>query len=78
MRSSDLADSDRAISAHERAVNLTPDGHANQPSYLNNLGNSFLRRFERSGDPADIDRTISAHEGAVNLTPDGHANQPLM
>ena len=75
-RSGDLADSDRAISAHERATNLTPDGHADKPTYLSNLGNSFLRHSERSGDLAGIDRAISAHERAVNLTPNGHADKP--
>jgi tetratricopeptide (TPR) repeat protein len=73
--SGDLADSDRAISAHERAVNLIPDGHTNKPCCLNSLGNSFARRFEHSGDLADRDRAISAHERAVNLTPDGHADK---
>jgi hypothetical protein len=58
---------------------LTPDGHADKPDgyadqsrLLNNLGNSFVRRYERSGDLTDIDRAISAHNRAGNLTPNGH------
>ena len=41
--------------------------------YVNNLGNSFLSRFERSGQLVDIEQAISAHKEAVRLTPDGHA-----
>ena len=65
-----------AISAHQRAVQLTPDGHADMPSLLNNLGNSLLGRFERTGDLTDIANAISAHQRAVQLTPDGHADMP--
>jgi hypothetical protein len=43
---------------------------------LNNLGSSFLRRFEHSKDPVDIDKAFSAHKQAVHLTPDGHAEEP--
>ena len=66
-----------AISAHQRAVQLTPDGHADMPSLLNNLGGSLLCRFERTGDLADVTNAISAHQKAVQLTPDGHANMPI-
>ena len=44
--------------------------------YFNNLGNSFLSRFERSGELVDIEEAISAHKDAVRLTPDGHALKP--
>jgi hypothetical protein len=40
--SGDLADGDRAIAAHERAVNLTPNDHTKKPRYLDGLGDSFL------------------------------------
>ena len=56
-------------------MNLTPDGHADKPGHLSNLGNSFLGRFEHSGDLADSDRAISTCKQAVNLTPDGHADK---
>ena len=73
--SGDLADNDRAISGYEQAFNLTPNGHANQLLYLNNLDNSFLSHFQCSGDLADSDRAISTQERAVNLTPNGHADK---
>jgi tetratricopeptide (TPR) repeat protein len=72
----DVADIDNAIFALEGSLILTPDGHADKPNYLNNLGNLFAHRSECSGDLADSDRAISTHERAVNLTPDGHADKP--
>jgi predicted TPR repeat methyltransferase len=75
-RLGDLVDSDKAISAYERAVNLTPDGHADKPVHLNCLGSSLLCRFQRSGDLVGVNMAISAHERAVNLTPDEHADNP--
>jgi hypothetical protein len=66
LRSGDPADIDRTISASERVVNLTPNGHADEPAYLNNLGNAFLRRFENSGDLADSHRVISSYRSAGN------------
>jgi len=40
-RSSILLDVDKAISAIEQAVHLTPDDHASKPGHLGNLGTSF-------------------------------------
>ncbi|KAH6881216.1 CHAT domain-containing protein [Coprinopsis sp. MPI-PUGE-AT-0042] len=65
-----------AISAQRRAEQLTPDGHADLPGCLNNLGNSILCRFERTGDLSDIAEAISAQRRAVQLTPEGHADLP--
>ena len=47
-------------------MNLTPDGHADKPLVLSNLGSSFLHRFERSGDLADRARAISSYRSAGN------------
>jgi hypothetical protein len=57
-----LADSDRAISACEQAVNLTPDYNTEKYVCLNNLSCSFACHFECSGDLADSNRAISACE----------------
>ena len=66
------------VSAHLNAClnRLTPPGHANLPSRLNNLRNSFQSRFERIGDPADIESAISNQQCAVEPTPLGHADLP--
>jgi len=62
--------------AHQRAVQLTPDGHASMPGRLGELGNTLTRRFLHTGDLSDISTAISAHQRAVQLTPDGHAGMP--
>ncbi|KAH6880937.1 CHAT domain-containing protein [Coprinopsis sp. MPI-PUGE-AT-0042] len=72
----DLSDIAEAISAQCRAVQLTPEGHANLPARLNNLGSSFRSRFDHTGDLSDIAEAISAQCRAVQLTPEGHANLP--
>ncbi|KAH6904719.1 CHAT domain-containing protein [Coprinopsis sp. MPI-PUGE-AT-0042] len=72
----DLSDIAEAISAQRRAVELTPEGHANLPGCLNSLGNSLQCRFERTGDLSDIAEAISAQHRVVELTPEGHANLP--
>jgi len=72
----DINTSSHAILAHQRAVQLTPNGHADMPSRLINLGNSLLNRSEHTDDLADIANAISAHQQAVRLTPDGHADIP--
>ena len=73
----DLADISDAISYKQKAVNLTPEGHAYMPILLNNLGNSFQSRSDCSGDPVDISDAISYQQKAVNLTPESHANMPI-
>ena len=75
-QSGDIDEISNAISARQRRVQLTPDGHADMPSQLYNLGNSFLCRFERAGDPADISNAISNYQRAVELTPEGHTDMP--
>jgi len=65
-----------AIAAHQRAVQLTPDGHADMPGRLSNLGGSLLCRFEHTGNLTDISNAISVLQRAVHLTPDGHADMP--
>ena len=51
---------DAAVSAAERAVDLTPEGHASKPRYLSNLGNHLSDRFRLRGDPADLDGDFMA------------------
>ncbi|KAF6746417.1 CHAT domain-containing protein [Ephemerocybe angulata] len=44
------------------------------PIFLNNLGLSLTRRFERTGEDSDIAHAISVRQKAVNLIPQGHAD----
>jgi len=67
---------DEAVSVQQRAVQLTPDGHADMPKCLNNLATSYIFRFERVGDLSDISEAIANQQRAVQLTPNGHADMP--
>ncbi|KAH6888900.1 CHAT domain-containing protein [Coprinopsis sp. MPI-PUGE-AT-0042] len=75
-RTGDLITVNEAIAVLYRAVQLTPEGHADLPGHLNNLGISFKCRFEHTGDLSDITEAISAQHRAVQLTPKGHADLP--
>ncbi len=75
-RSGELEDLEQAIQLKQQAVTLTPDGHADKPTHLNNLGNALQRRFERSGELEDLEQAIQVNQQAVNLTPNGHADKP--
>ena len=55
---------------------ITPDGHPDKPSCLNNLGNSFRTRFEHFGQLNDLEDAILRLRKAVDLTPDGHPDNP--
>jgi tetratricopeptide (TPR) repeat protein len=71
-----VVDINRAIQLNNQALDLTSDGHACKAGCLNNLGISFLRRFQRFGEVADIDMSVLAHEQVVDLVGDGHAYKP--
>ncbi|KAF8119287.1 CHAT domain-containing protein [Boletus edulis] len=75
-RLGELRDLEDAISTLRDAVHLTPDGHTDKPTSLNNLGSSFRARFERLGELRDLEDAISTHRDAVHLTPDGHPHKP--
>ncbi|KIJ23996.1 hypothetical protein M422DRAFT_275317 [Sphaerobolus stellatus SS14] len=68
----ELADIDKAISAHLKAIALTPNGSSYKSNMLNNLGAAFHCQFEQSGNLTDIDKAIIAGTDSVNLTPDGY------
>ncbi|KAF5329872.1 hypothetical protein D9611_013430 [Ephemerocybe angulata] len=72
----ELADLAESISVRQRAVEFTPMGHADLPSYLNNLGNSFSHRFGRTGELSDLSEAISAQQAAVEGTPQGSIDLP--
>ncbi|KAF5332920.1 hypothetical protein D9758_015972 [Tetrapyrgos nigripes] len=71
----ELGDIENAILVTQQAVNLTPDGHANKASFLNNLGNAIQCRFQCVGELGDIENAIRVKQEAVNLTPDGYADK---
>ncbi|HLX51467.1 MAG TPA: CHAT domain-containing protein [Streptosporangiaceae bacterium] len=66
-RDSDLAE---MIETARASVELTPEGHPDRASYLNNLG-IVLRMRER---PQDLDEAVTAAQEAVDATPEEHYN----
>ncbi|KAI0027696.1 hypothetical protein K488DRAFT_60659, partial [Vararia minispora EC-137] len=65
-----------AISSLQESVSLTPDGHPDKPSRLNNLGNALQTRFSRLGGLDDLESAIVVKREAVDLTPDSHPDKP--
>ncbi|KAE9406010.1 hypothetical protein BT96DRAFT_876203 [Gymnopus androsaceus JB14] len=74
----ELSDIESAILALKQAVELTPDGHADKPGMLNNLGHAYQERFSHLGELSDMESAIVAMKQAVELTPDGHPDKPSL
>ncbi|KAE9407699.1 hypothetical protein BT96DRAFT_963047 [Gymnopus androsaceus JB14] len=53
-----------------------PDGQANKPGWLSNLGTALRSRFGYLGELSDIENAIVALKQAVELTPNGNPNKP--
>jgi tetratricopeptide (TPR) repeat protein len=75
-RSKNEIDLDKAISALDHAITLTPDGHPSQGRRLAQFGLLLLRRNERVRTPSDIDRAIFALECSIMIIPEGDADRP--
>lgn len=68
-----VQDLEHAISHHQKAVQSTPSGDAELPGRLNNLGSSYLRRFEATGDDLqDTEHALSYYQKGLKSTPSGH------
>ena len=75
-RLGELSDLERAISTLRDAVDLTPHGHLDKPTFLHNLGNFFDAHFKRLRELSDLERAVLTHRDAVDLTPHGHLQKP--
>jgi tetratricopeptide (TPR) repeat protein len=75
-RTGSVSDISQAISALQKAVDLTPLTHSNRPTRLGNPGVLYLRRFERSGSLPDVAEAISVLHKAVRATPEGYTDPP--
>jgi hypothetical protein len=74
----DLIDISEAISSLQKAVQLTPDGHADMPGWLNNLGNFFSGATLNAQEILlTSPKQYHCQQKAVQLTPEGHANMPF-
>ena len=77
-RTGDLEGISEAIRNLQRAIQLTPDGHADLPALRNNLGNSFVDRFELTKDMKDISEAIRILQHAIEDAPDKHPLLPAL
>jgi hypothetical protein len=59
--SGNLVDIDQAITTHEQALHVIPNGHADKLRHLSSLGNSIMHCFGCSESLADINKAITAH-----------------
>jgi len=67
-----VSGSRECIFNHQKAVELTDDGHPSKPSCLASLGSSQRSRFLRLRELVDLENAISNTRKAVNLTGTGH------
>ncbi|KZV68360.1 hypothetical protein PENSPDRAFT_634477 [Peniophora sp. CONT] len=75
-RSEDL---ESALSVTARAVQLTSDGHPDQPMWLNNIAAVLRARYEHHGQIIDLEKGISSYYEAMKLMPEeGHPQMPTL
>lgn len=72
----DLSDIKHSISTQQKAVDLTPEGHADLPSRLSNLGTAFASLYQETKSLADIESAISVLQRAVEICPEGNFYLP--
>jgi hypothetical protein len=70
-------DLEKAISAEEESVRITPDDNNFKRVCLCALGSSLLLRFNRLGKKSDIDKAVNLSEKALKLTLDGHRDKQI-
>ncbi|KZV62883.1 TPR-like protein [Peniophora sp. CONT] len=71
-----LEDLNGAISAFQRAVEVTSDEDSSQMVRLNRLGVALFQHFDRMGKLDELNAAITAFSCAVELTPDAHPQKP--
>ncbi|VDC05861.1 unnamed protein product [Peniophora sp. CBMAI 1063] len=76
-RTGDIADIDRSVEMHARAVDLTPESQDTLPIFLNDLANSLHSRYRRTGRIGDLERAISLHRRAATLIDSGQPGHAL-
>ncbi|KAE9406224.1 TPR-like protein [Gymnopus androsaceus JB14] len=75
-QSGDILQIENSVQLWRQAVELIPNGHADKPVLLTNLGYAYQLQFGHLGDLGDIENAIAALKQAIELTPDGHARKP--
>ncbi|KIJ30261.1 hypothetical protein M422DRAFT_80447, partial [Sphaerobolus stellatus SS14] len=72
----DMSDLNESVLNFQQAVQLSPVGHPDKPSWLNNFGNSLFTRFEELRDMTDLNESILKLQEAIELAPDDHPSKP--
>ncbi|KAJ3533747.1 hypothetical protein NMY22_g7202 [Coprinellus aureogranulatus] len=73
----ELVDIANAIGFLQRAVQLTPDGHASLSDLLNDLGGSYMLCFQRTGNLMYLSRAIEVQQRAIEQTPSDDSSLPF-
>ncbi len=60
-----LPDLNQALELWQQAVDLTPEGHPDRPTMLNNLANGLRDRYARTGTLQDLEDAISHWQQAI-------------
>lgn len=53
-------------------MDLTGRNHAERANRLTNLGNAFLRRYERTAEPSDLDVAIETLQRGIDSATPSH------
>jgi hypothetical protein len=64
-----------AISLQEKALSLTPEGHAAKSIWLSNLGWSLRQRAKHHPEKVDVDKILSTYKAAANCLADNPLHQ---
>jgi tetratricopeptide (TPR) repeat protein len=67
-----VGDLDRAIAMTKKAIQTAPDGWPDRGTYLTNLGNLLIERFEKERSMCILDWAISTNTIPVHLISDDH------
>ncbi|KAJ7754379.1 hypothetical protein DFH07DRAFT_1029399 [Mycena maculata] len=61
-----------AVSMHQDAVRLIPDGHPAKAECLGSLARILMQKYKKSGDLVDLDVSLVNFQLSVSLTPKTH------
>ncbi|KAF5311218.1 hypothetical protein D9611_013043 [Ephemerocybe angulata] len=76
-KTGNLDDITTLILRFRKSLEITPEGHADMPVQLNNLGYFLHLLFSRTGDLRDLTEAISMHRRSLDLTSEGEERIPI-
>jgi len=66
-----LIELESAVRLATLVVEVTPEGHPDQPAHLGNLASNLAQRYAATRDRADLEQAIIHATAALDLTPEG-------